>query len=117
MLLVGSVLATCTPADPTPERGLSGTANPLPRALWVDVTYEVLDSTAEWSNKVELADLDGDGWLDILFANGAFDGVAAFGRKQSPRAVGTVSERRPLEMVLRLGLDRMSEEQQLRFAE
>ena len=45
-------------------------AHPRPRDLWVDVTEEVLDSTAEWTNKVELADLDGDGRIDLLFANG-----------------------------------------------
>lgn len=30
----------------------------------------MLDSTAEWTNKVELADLNGDGRVDLLFANG-----------------------------------------------
>ncbi len=48
-------------------------ANPaaaLPVALWVDATDALLDSTAQWTNKVELADLDGDGRLDLLFANG-----------------------------------------------
>ncbi|HIC53897.1 MAG TPA: hypothetical protein EYM78_06155 [Gemmatimonadetes bacterium] len=33
----------------------------MPRALWIDQTDQVLDSTAQWTNKVELADLDGDG--------------------------------------------------------
>lgn len=42
----------------------------LPRALWIDQTDQVLDSTAQWTNKVELADLDGDGRIDLLFANG-----------------------------------------------
>jgi hypothetical protein len=37
---------------------------------WIDVTAEAIGETAEWTNKVELADLDGDGWVDILFANG-----------------------------------------------
>lgn len=39
-------------------------------ALWVDVTREALPVTALWTNKVEVADLDGDGRLDLLFANG-----------------------------------------------
>jgi hypothetical protein len=39
-------------------------------ALWRDVTAETIGVTAEWSNKVELADVDGDGRVDILFANG-----------------------------------------------
>ena len=38
--------------------------------LWTDVTDETIGATAEWSNKVELADLNGDGRVDILFANG-----------------------------------------------
>lgn len=48
----------------------SGAVIERPRGLWTDVTEAVLDSTAEWTNKVELADLDGDGRLDLLFANG-----------------------------------------------
>lgn len=47
-----------------------GVAGPLPIDLWIDETGQLLDSTAEWTNKVELADLDGDGRLDLLFANG-----------------------------------------------
>ena len=43
---------------------------PLPTALWVDATDELLPATAEWTNKVELADIDGDGRIDLLFANG-----------------------------------------------
>ena len=42
----------------------------LPTALWTNVTAETIGETAEWSNKVELADLNEDGWVDILFANG-----------------------------------------------
>lgn len=38
--------------------------------IWDDDTAGAIGTTAEWSNKVELADLDGDGWVDILFANG-----------------------------------------------
>ena len=38
--------------------------------LWTDVTDQTIGATAEWSNKVELADLNGDGRVDILFANG-----------------------------------------------
>jgi hypothetical protein len=38
--------------------------------LWEDVTEDAIGETAEWTNKVEVADLDGDGRPDLLFANG-----------------------------------------------
>ena len=38
--------------------------------LWEDATLDTLGSTAEWTNKVELADLNGDGLAEVLFANG-----------------------------------------------
>jgi hypothetical protein len=38
--------------------------------LWHDVTSSVLPVTAEWTNRVALADIDGDGRVDLLFANG-----------------------------------------------
>jgi hypothetical protein len=37
---------------------------------WQDATPSCLPATSEWSNKIELADVDGDGLLDILVANG-----------------------------------------------
>jgi hypothetical protein len=63
-------LAACAPGDAGRAGTPSSGAAALPAALWHDVTEMVLDSTAEWTNKVELADLDGDGLLDLLFANG-----------------------------------------------
>jgi len=47
---------------------LAGSAHAAP---WEDATAETIGTTAEWSNKVEIADIDGDGRPDILFANGA----------------------------------------------
>ncbi len=42
--------------------------------LWVDATERTIGQTGEWTNKVELADVDGDGRVDLLFANGeAYD--------------------------------------------
>ena len=38
--------------------------------LWEDATESTIGLTAQWSNKVELADLDGAGRPDILIANG-----------------------------------------------
>ncbi len=38
--------------------------------VWIDVTAEAIGETAEWTNKVELADIDADGDVDLLFANG-----------------------------------------------
>ncbi|MFY9343535.1 MAG: FG-GAP-like repeat-containing protein [Planctomycetota bacterium] len=42
----------------------------LPADLWTDVTATTIGAEKEWTNKVELADLDGDGRPEILFANG-----------------------------------------------
>jgi hypothetical protein len=39
--------------------------------LWRDDTAVTIGATAEWTNKAKLADIDGDGWLDIVLANGA----------------------------------------------
>jgi hypothetical protein len=49
---------------------LASTGTTLAAPLWTDVTGDTIGTTGEWSNKVELADLDGDGRVDILFANG-----------------------------------------------
>ncbi len=38
--------------------------------LWVDETEKYLPVTAEWTNRVEVADINGDNQLDLLFANG-----------------------------------------------
>lgn len=39
-------------------------------SLWEDATAIYLPVTAEWTNRVEVADINGDGWVDLLFANG-----------------------------------------------
>jgi MYXO-CTERM domain-containing protein len=39
-------------------------------ALWEDATAGSIGTTGEWTNKAELADINGDGRVDIIFANG-----------------------------------------------
>ena len=38
--------------------------------LWQDATASTIGTTGEYTNAVELADINGDGRVDILFANG-----------------------------------------------
>ena len=63
--MVAACAAGCgdTTAAPVLETG-------LPTGLWRDATAETIGETGDWTNKVELADLNGDGWVDLLFANG-----------------------------------------------
>jgi hypothetical protein len=41
-----------------------------PTKLWKDATLSSIGRTYGWTNRVELADIDGDDLIDILFANG-----------------------------------------------
>ena len=42
----------------------------LQRPLWTDVSSQAIGVTSQWTNKVEIADIDNDGRPDLLFANG-----------------------------------------------
>jgi hypothetical protein len=41
-----------------------------PNGLWVDATKTTIGVTTGWTNRVELADINGDELVDVLFANG-----------------------------------------------
>lgn len=56
--------------EPTPTSAPVATPSPEVSGMWVDVTEATIGQTGEWTNKVELADINGDGLVDLLFANG-----------------------------------------------
>jgi hypothetical protein len=46
------------------------TAGEASAQKWQDATGNCIGTTAQWTNKVEVADVDGDGKVDLLLANG-----------------------------------------------
>jgi hypothetical protein len=66
----GPGTAATASAVVSPTASPSVAPSPTPAALWTDATADTIGTTAEWSNKVEIADVTGDGRPDILFANG-----------------------------------------------
>jgi hypothetical protein len=86
-MLLAIVFAACdtsqtppsTAVSPDPSQSAAPTAvestvapSVSPYAgLWEDATASTIGATEDWTNKVEIADLDGDRLPDILFANGA----------------------------------------------
>ena len=52
------------------DEGVAVSTSATLTGAWLDVTDEAIGPTADWTNKVELADLDLDGDVDLLFANG-----------------------------------------------
>lgn len=61
----------CSGVEPDAEPDCSDdSCDDVAGPLWEDVTEQVLAETEEWTSKVDLADLNGDGLVDMLFANG-----------------------------------------------
>ena len=67
---VPSVTSTVIPSATAPATDTATAAPTEPVGLWEDVTEATIGETRFWSNKVELADINGDGLVDLLFANG-----------------------------------------------
>jgi hypothetical protein len=57
------------PAPPQSQIAQAGD-QARPSRLWVEATAATIGDTADWTNKVEIADIDNDGRLDLLLANG-----------------------------------------------
>src|SRR5688500_9537928 len=67
---VPTVTLTVIPSATAPATDTATAAPAEPVGLWEDVTEATIGETKFWSNKVELADINGDGLVDVLFANG-----------------------------------------------
>ncbi len=66
LLFVIFLLASCKP-----KQDNSNPSTQYPGSqLWKDQTPVYLPVTGEWTNRVEVADINGDGMVDLLFANG-----------------------------------------------
>jgi hypothetical protein len=63
-------------------------------APFVDATATYLGTTAEWSNKVEVADFNGDGVADLIFANGG--GYSSAATPEANRAFVSVGSGMPM---------------------
>ncbi len=62
---------------------LTGSVSLASAQRWQDATADCLGTTAQWTNKVEVADVDGDGLVDILMANGGM--YSTPGSLEAPR--------------------------------
>ena len=66
----GSSAPSRTPSSPSATDGSPISQQQRFAGAWLDATAGALGETGDWTNKVEVADLDGDGDVDLLFANG-----------------------------------------------
>ncbi|MEZ4269569.1 MAG: FG-GAP-like repeat-containing protein [Myxococcota bacterium] len=73
---------------------VASTAGVAFAAPFEDATSTYLGTTAEWSNKVEVADFDGDGVADIIFANGG--NYSSAGAAEANRAFVSVGSGMPM---------------------
>jgi hypothetical protein len=62
VVILHGILFSCNPAE---DNSIEQTT-----FLWEDKTSTYLPVTAEWTNRVEVADINGDNLPDLLFANG-----------------------------------------------
>ena len=95
LAVLGAVaVSACGSESPSPTPSLSASAvpsvEPTPDlsayvGLWENATDEKIGTTAEYTNRVEVADVSGDGMPDFLFANG--------GDYDHPSADGPVASR------------------------
>src|SRR3712207_6589149 len=74
MLIIVITLSLIGCGTQQPERACEApaerAASKKPTDLWVDATKTTIGVTKGWTNKVELADINGDKLVDVLFANG-----------------------------------------------
>jgi hypothetical protein len=76
IILITLALVGCATQQQPREYACDGAAEKSasidPASLWKDATRTTIGGTKEltWTNKVELADISGDGLVDVLFANG-----------------------------------------------
>jgi hypothetical protein len=70
--LITLALVGCSTQQPAhdSEAPAERSASIDPVGLWADATRTTIGETTWWTNKVELADINGDGLVDVLFANG-----------------------------------------------
>jgi hypothetical protein len=66
ILLTGLLLLSCKDEK---NKNVSSDEN-IESELWEDKTQIYLPNTSEWTNRVEVADINGDKMIDLLFANG-----------------------------------------------